>query len=124
MAVTDQDALGALVTELHLLGGTASRAELTGRLGRGRSVIGYLLGELTERGLITIDRTGDRAVPAARGRGTGRPPHPGPGAATAPAVVAVHLNVDTVTVATVALGGRVLRRAEHALTAGTDLDHL
>ncbi|MEC3954222.1 hypothetical protein VMT65_14380 [Nocardia sp. CDC153] len=42
-----RDSLAALITHPHLLGGTASRAALTERLGCGRSVMGFLLAELT-----------------------------------------------------------------------------
>ncbi len=127
MAATDQgtgsrDTLAQLVTALHLFGGRASRAELTERLGCGRSVMGYLLSELTDRGVVTIDRS-TAAHPA---QPTGRPSHQVTVAPTAPAAVAVHLDVDTVTVATVALGGRVLRQATEPVPTGLDalLDHL
>jgi predicted NBD/HSP70 family sugar kinase len=138
VTATDQgsgtrDTLAQLVTELHLLGGTASRAELTERLGRGRSVMGYLLSELTDRGIVTIDRatttqpTGRQPTgrqPTGRqptGRpSTGRPSHQVTVAPSAPAVIAVHLDVDTVTVATVGLGGRVLTRHDEPVPATLD----
>jgi predicted NBD/HSP70 family sugar kinase len=131
VTATDQgsgtrDTLAQLVTELHLLGGTASRAELTERLGRGRSVMGYLLSELTDRGVVTIDRatTSQPTHPTGRhptGRpSTGRPSHQVTVAPSAPAVIAVHLDVDTVTVATVGLGGRVLTRHEEPVPATLD----
>src|SRR5690349_2024292 len=56
-----RDSLGALVLQLHMRGGIASRAELTEVLGCGRSAMGYLLGELTSRGLVSIDPTGGPA---------------------------------------------------------------
>lgn len=109
--VPGRDAMGRLLMHLHLLGGTATRAELTELLGCSRSVMGYLLGELTDRGVTAVDR-------AARGAATpegGRPSHRVSVADTAPTVVAVRLDVDTVTVATVGLGGRVLGRTEQPL---------
>lgn len=119
-----RDGLGELVTQLHLLGGSATRATLTERLGCGRSVMGYLLHELTGRGVVSIDRAGR---PARAGE-TGRPSHQVSVAPTAPAVIAVELNIDTATVATVGLGGRVLRRDEVSLRqpvgAGELLDRL
>jgi predicted NBD/HSP70 family sugar kinase len=110
MAVAGQgaDILSRLVTQLHVLGGTASRAELTERLGCGRSVMGYLLGDLVHRGVVEIDRR-------AGGGEIGRPSHRVSVAATAPLVIGVHLQVDGMTVATFALGGRIVRRAEISL---------
>lgn len=104
MALARQESLGQLVTQLHLLGGSASRSELTERLGCGRSVMGYLLGELVDRGVVSIDR-GGRAPPGAE---AGRPSHQVSLAAAAPVVVAVLLETDRVSVATVGLGGRIL----------------
>lgn len=119
-----RDGLAGLVTQLHLLGGTATRAALTERLGCGRSVMGYLLHELAARGVISIDRAGRPA----RGRETGRPSHQVSAAPAAPAVIAVQLNVDTAAVATVGLGGRVLRRDDvplhHPVRPGELLDQL
>jgi predicted NBD/HSP70 family sugar kinase len=100
--------LSQLVTQLHLLGGSASRAELTERLGCGRSVMGYLLGDLVSRGVVTIDQA------AGPGR-AGRPSHQVSVAATAPVAIGVHLEIDTATVATFALGGRIVDRAAVAL---------
>jgi predicted NBD/HSP70 family sugar kinase len=142
VAATDQgssrDTLAQLLTELHLLGGTASRAELTERLGCGRSVMGYLLSELVDRGVVTIDRATAAPPPpppppprpprhggpppAHPAQPTGRPSHQVTVAPTAPAVIAVHLDVDTVTVATVGLGARVLHQATEPVP--TDLDTL
>src|ERR1700678_3026392 len=95
-----RDALSQLVTLLHVLGGTASRAELTERLGCGRSVMGYLLGDLASRGVVTIEQA------VGNGR-AGRPSHQVRVAETAPAVIAVQLQVDTVTVATITLAGQI-----------------
>src|SRR5262249_37435970 len=115
-----RDALAALVTQLHLSGGTASRAELTERLACGRSVMGYLLGELAEAGVVSIDRA---AAPTGA-RETGRPSHRVSVAAGAPVVIAIELDVDTATVATVGLGGRVLDRTEVPLRRPLALDQL
>lgn len=113
-----RDALGQLLTELHLLGGSASRADLTARVGCGRSVMSYLLGELTSRGVVSIDR--ERGHPPGGrergGRETGRPSHRISVASSAPAVIGVHLSTGTAAVATVALGGRVVRRDEVPLS--------
>jgi predicted NBD/HSP70 family sugar kinase len=114
-----RDTLGQLLAQLHLLGGTASRAELTERLGCGRSVMGYLLGELTDRGVIAIDRAGRTGTGEA-----GRPSHRVTIADTAPTVVAVQLNIDTATVATVGLGGRVLDRTDVPMRDAPGLDDL
>src|ERR1700677_1555973 len=97
------DALSQLVTMLHVLGGTASRAELTERLGCGRSVMGYLLGDLDSRRVVAIEPT------AAQGR-AGRPSHQVSTAATAPVVIAVHLEIGSATVAVISLGGRITER--------------
>src|SRR5471032_2380665 len=69
--VSAENTVGRALTELHQLGGRASRNELTERLGCGRSVMGYVLGELVERGLVEIDRS----VSLAPGRQGGRPSH-------------------------------------------------
>ncbi|MEV4320581.1 ROK family protein [Actinocrispum sp. NPDC049592] len=105
-----RDSLGQVLLALHEAGGTASRAELTDRLGVGRSVMGYLLGELDDLGLITIDRNGARTA----GEG-GRPSHLVTVSPSAPTVVAAHIDADTFSVGTVGLGGRVLSRSEHPL---------
>jgi predicted NBD/HSP70 family sugar kinase len=99
------------LTELHRLGGRASRNELTERLGCGRSVTGYALGELVERGLVEIDRS----VSLAPGRQSGRPSHGVVIGADAPVAIAVELSSDTIAVATVALGGRIVVRDEHPI---------
>jgi predicted NBD/HSP70 family sugar kinase len=110
MAVVGQgaDTLSQLVAELHLLGGTASRAELTERLGCGRSVMGYLLGDLAQRGVVEVDR-------GVGGGEIGRPSHRVRIAATAPVVIGVNLQVDGMTVATFGLGGRVVHRDQVSL---------
>jgi len=112
-----RDALSQLVTQLHLLGGTASRAELTERLGCGRSVMGYLLGDLASRGVVTIEQA------AGNGR-AGRPSHQVRVAQTAPAVIAVQLQVDTVTVATITLDGQIIDRTDFALRPAVSADDL
>ncbi|MET0233335.1 MAG: ROK family protein [Kibdelosporangium sp.] len=99
-----KDTLGQLLLALHVSGGTASRAELTDQLGVGRSVMGYLLGELADRALIRIDRSGRRTD-------GGRPSHQVMLASDAPTVVAAQIQPDTFTVATVGLGGRILARS-------------
>ncbi|HXL95951.1 MAG TPA: ROK family protein [Streptosporangiaceae bacterium] len=111
------DALSQLVTMLHLLGGTASRAELTERLGCGRSVMGYLLGDLASRGVVAIEPT------AAQGR-AGRPSHQVSTAATAPVVIAVHLEIGSATVAVISLGGRITERTELRFRSPADLADL
>jgi predicted NBD/HSP70 family sugar kinase len=105
-----RDTLGLVLLALHESGGVASRAELTGRLGVGRSVMGYLLGELADRDLVRIDRTGGRV-----GGEGGRPSHRVIVTEQAPTVVAGQISADTFTVGTVGLGGRILAREEHPL---------
>jgi predicted NBD/HSP70 family sugar kinase len=99
-----KDTLGQLLLALHVSGGTASRAELTDQLGVGRSVMGYLLGELVDRSLVRIDRSGRRTE-------GGRPSHQVMLASDAPTVVAAQIQPDTFTVATVGLGGHILSRS-------------
>jgi predicted NBD/HSP70 family sugar kinase len=106
-----QNTVSRALTELHKLGGRASRNELTERLGCGRSVTGYALGELVERGLVEIDRS----VSLAPGRHGGRPSHGVVISEDAPVAIAAQLNADTIAVATVALGGRILARDEHPI---------
>jgi predicted NBD/HSP70 family sugar kinase len=104
--------LGRALTELHLAGGEASRAELTRALDCSRSVMGYLLGELEGEGLIEVE-AGTR--PATEGGG--RPSQRVRVAAGAPVVIAAELAADAITVATVALGGKVLRRERRRFPA-------
>ncbi|GAB3884025.1 hypothetical protein GCM10029964_044390 [Kibdelosporangium lantanae] len=103
-----QDALGQLLLALHTAGGTATRTDLTDQLGVGRSVMGYLLGELAARSLVEIDRSGVSSS-------GGRPSHRVHIADGAPTVVAAQISADTFTVGTVGLGGRVLTSEEHPL---------
>jgi predicted NBD/HSP70 family sugar kinase len=119
MAVAGQgaDALSQLVTELHVLGGIASRAQLTERLGCGRSVMGYLLGDLAQRGVIYVYK-------GVGGGEIGRPSHRVRVAPTAPVVIGVNLRVDGMTVATFALGGQVVRRAEVSLPRPMAVDEV
>lgn len=109
-----RDGLGQLVRNLHLRGGSASRAELTELLGCGRSVMGYLLGELTDRGLVIIDKAGGQAATT----DGGRPSHRVLVADTAPTVVAAQLSADTVTAARVRLGGHMSGRIERPVPNG------
>ncbi|HEX5120585.1 MAG TPA: ROK family protein [Pseudonocardiaceae bacterium] len=118
MVAVAQDGLSQVVRNLHLLGGSASRAELTELLGCGRSVMGYLLGELTDRGLIAIDRTGGQPATT----DGGRPSHRVLVADTAPTVVAAQLSADTVTAARVGLGGHLSGRVERPLAGGNVTD--
>jgi predicted NBD/HSP70 family sugar kinase len=119
MAVAGQgaDSLAQLITELHVLGGTASRAELTERLGCARSVMGYLLGDLAQRGVIYVDK-------AVGGGEIGRPSHRVHIAATGPVVIGINLQVDGMTVATFALGGRIVRRTEVAMRRSMTVDEV
>ncbi|WP_051267504.1 ROK family protein [Nakamurella lactea] len=94
--------LTSLLTLVHHEG-PLSRAELTGRLGLGRSTIGALVGELDAQGLVRV------SVPSG-GSQTGRPshvvgPHP-----DGPCVLAVDLTVDNTSIATVGIGGSIRRR--------------
>lgn len=114
-----RDALAQLVMHLHLLGGSATRAELTERLDCGRSVMGYLLGELTDRGLVTVDR----GARPRTGEG-GRPSHRVRIAERAPVVIAAQLSPDAVSVATVGLGATVLDRHEVRLPSRRPEDAL
>lgn len=108
------DTLAKTLFELHLLGGAAARGELTDRVGCARSVMGFLLGELTDRGLVTVDRQ-----PAAeRKPDGGRPSHRVSVSDDAPVAIAAQLTADTIRVATVALGGHVLGRDERKLPPG------
>jgi hypothetical protein len=111
------DALSQLITELHVLGGSASRAELTERLGCGRSVMGYLLGDLVQRGVVEIDR-------GVGGGEIGRPSHRVNVAATSPVVIGVNVQVDGMTVATFALGGQIVHRAEVSLPRSATVDEV
>lgn len=104
--------LSRALTELHLAGGEESRAALTRRLDCSRSVMGYLLGELEEGGLVEVE-AGTRAPSG----GGGRPSQQVAVAATAPVVVAADLGTDAITVARVALGGRVQGKDRRALPA-------
>jgi predicted NBD/HSP70 family sugar kinase len=105
------------LTELHLAGGEASRAELTRRLDCGRSVMGYLLGDLEAEGLVTVE-----AGTAAASGGGGRPSQQVRVAATAPVVIAADLGTDAITVATVGLGGGVRRRERRELPARISIE--
>jgi predicted NBD/HSP70 family sugar kinase len=101
------DALSRTLYALHLRGGTATRAELTVELDRGRSAMGYLLGELRARHLVEIDPR------ASRPTGAGRPSHRVVVARDAAFVVAVHVRATAFDLAAVGIGGHVLARASH-----------
>src|SRR3954466_16373262 len=109
-----RDALARALLELHLLGGSAPRGELTERIGCTRSVMGFLLREMSERRLVVVDRSPN----GARRPDGGRPSHRVEVSDQAPVVIAAGLSADTVRVGTVALGGKVLRREEHSLPTG------
>jgi predicted NBD/HSP70 family sugar kinase len=104
--------LSRALTELHFAGGEESRAALTRTLDCSRSVMGYLLGELEEEGLVEVE-AGTRAPTG----GGGRPSQQVAVAPTAPVVVAADLGTDAITVARVALGGRVLGQERRELPA-------
>ncbi|MDQ6657538.1 MAG: ROK family transcriptional regulator [Actinomycetota bacterium] len=98
--------LTSVLTAVHH-DGPLTRAELTSRLGLGRSTIGALVAELTALGLV------EESVPTG-GPQSGRPshlvgPHP-----NGPCVLAVDICIDNVAVAAVGIGGTILRRWQTA----------
>ena len=98
--------LGTLLRHVHGAG-QMSRAELTTLMGLNRSTIAGLVAELESLGVA------ERATPAGGARqGAGRPSAGVRIAAEGPYVIAVDLGVDRAVVARVALGGRVLQRAQ------------
>jgi predicted NBD/HSP70 family sugar kinase len=108
-----------LLALLHHAGGEATRAELTARLGCGRSAAGYALTDLVTRGLVRVD---DRPTPRpGDGTGPGRPSHHVHIAPTSPVALAVHLRVDTLDVAVIELGGRLLRVEREPVEAQPDV---
>jgi predicted NBD/HSP70 family sugar kinase len=106
-AVQAAAGLSQALTALHLAGGSSSRADLTKRLGCGRSVMGYLLGELAEAGLVTVD-----AGTGSAGSSGGRPSQVVKVAPSAPSVVAVQLGTDSIAVARIGIGGTLLARRD------------
>jgi predicted NBD/HSP70 family sugar kinase len=108
---TASNALGEALAQLHLLGGRASRRDLTERLGCGRSAMGYLLGELVDRDLVEID-PGGSATPSARG---GRPSDRVRVAGAAPVAIAAVVSAHRIAVATIGLGGRILALTERSV---------
>src|SRR5882757_4873791 len=102
--------LSQALTALHLAGGSSSRADLTKRLGCGRSVMGYLLGELAEAGLVTVE-----AGTGSAGSSGGRPSQVVKVAPSAPSVVAVQLGTDSIAVARIGIGGTLLARRDRPL---------
>lgn len=109
--------LSQALIALHLAGGASSRAELTKRLGCGRSVMGYLLGELTEAGVVTVEPGSGRP-----GSGGGRPSQLVRVAPSAPAVIAVQIEPDSVVAARVGIGGRRLASEERPLPPRPPVD--
>jgi len=79
--------------------------------------MGYLLGDLAGRGVVTIEPT------AGHGR-AGRPSHQVSIAATAPVVIAVHLEIGTANIAVISLGGRIAERTELRFQSPADLADL
>jgi predicted NBD/HSP70 family sugar kinase len=79
--------------------------------------MGYLLGELEGEGLVAVE-AGTRAPTG----GGGRPSQLVTVAPAAPVVVAADLGTDAITVAAVALGGRILRKERRALPARIAVD--
>jgi predicted NBD/HSP70 family sugar kinase len=109
--------LGRALAELHLGGGEASRADLTRALDCGRSVMGYLLGELEAEGLVEVE-AGTRAATEEGGRPSQRVRV----GARAPVVIAADLGTDAITVATVGLGGDLRRRERRDLPARISIE--
>jgi predicted NBD/HSP70 family sugar kinase len=89
-----------------------SRAELTTLMGLNRSTISGLLTELGSLGIT------QRAVPVGSPSGAGRPSAGVRLAKDGPYVIAVDLGVDRAVVAGVALGGKVLQRAQAQIDGG------
>ncbi len=102
--------LSQALTALHLAGGAVSRAELTKQLGCSRGVMGYLLGELADAGLVTVEPGSEPP-----GSGGGRPSQLVRVAPGAPAVIAVQLEPDSLVVAKIAIGGEQLASQERPL---------
>ncbi len=102
--------LSQALTALHVAGGASSRAELTRRLGCSRSVMGYLLGELAEAGLVTVEPGTERP-----GSAGGRPSQLVRVAPGAPAAIAVQLEPDSIVVARIGIGGERLAAEEQPL---------
>src|SRR3954462_13560725 len=109
-----RDALARALLELHLLGGSAPRGELTERIGCTRSVMGFLLREMSERGLVAVDRSPNFA----RRTDDVRPPHRVEVSDQAPVGIAAGLSADTVPLGTVALGAKGLHRDELSVPTG------
>jgi predicted NBD/HSP70 family sugar kinase len=96
--------LGTLLRHVHGAG-EISRAALTTSMGLNRSTIAGLVSELESLGVTR------RTEPRVSRVGAGRPSAGVAVADDGPFVIAVDLGVDRVSVAVVALGGAVLRRA-------------
>ena len=97
--------LGTVLRHVHGAG-HISRAELTTLMGLNRSTIAGLLTELGSLGIT------QRAVPVGVPSGAGRPSAGVRLVKDGPYVIAVDLGVDRAVVAGVALGGKVLERAQ------------
>ena len=97
--------LGTVLRHVHGVG-HISRAELTTLMGLNRSTIAGLLTELGSLGIT------QRAVPVGAPSGAGRPSAGVRLVKDGPYVIAVDLGVDRAVVAGVALGGKVLERAQ------------
>lgn len=94
--------LTSVLTSVHH-DGPLTRAELTSRLGLGRSTIGALVAELTALGVV------EEWVPTG-GPQSGRPSHvvgPNP---NGPCVLAVDISIDDAAIAAVGIGGTILQR--------------
>jgi predicted NBD/HSP70 family sugar kinase len=96
--------LGALLRLVHV-GGAASRAELTARLGLNRSTIGALTGDLVSAGLVREE------LPSDHGR-AGRPSLVVRPESERVYAYALMISVDRLTAARIGLGGVVLDRRE------------
>jgi predicted NBD/HSP70 family sugar kinase len=94
--------LSLMLANIHR-DGAVTRAQLTQRLGVGRSTIGSLVADLTQLGLV------EEVVPSG-GVGVGRPSHVVAPHRIGPFAVAVDIDVTSVTMAAVGLGGDVLAR--------------
>ena len=94
--------LGLVLSNIHR-DGELTRAELTQRLGVSRSTVGALVADLVALGLVA-------GVVPAGGAGVGRPSHVVVPRDDGVFAVAVDIDVARVTVALVALGGKVVAR--------------
>ncbi|MDP3209349.1 MAG: ROK family protein, partial [Rhodoglobus sp.] len=107
--------LSNLLSRVHQTGGT-SRAQLTRDTGLNRSTIADLVGELVELGLV-IEASPDPTNQVGR---------PSPIVVPSDRVVALAVNpeLDAVSVAAVALGGRVLVQTRHLTKSAPSVDEV